>query len=249
MKQELVEKQTQELSTNVIKFEMDDFLEGGLEKDDIRIDKINIVQAMSTDVKAANKSLGEGDLYLSSNNKLVVKAGDKVEFTPLYTSKLVQVFQNKTKGMTWDTAQKGDWVATHAQSGMDMTQDLVQKDIILVKVMALFGLFHSKQFSQLIPYRFYFKSASFKAFQPLIMEISQFCEENPGKNQLDTVFTLQTKTEKNKKGTYFVPQVEFLRQSTLPEKAKALDMIAFARSLAKEETLDDSDELKNHADY
>jgi hypothetical protein len=245
-KQELQTTQKQELSNNVNTFDAAQFIDGGITKEDVRIGKLLITQAMSTDAKKANKELREGDVYLSQSFEKMSSQGEQLEFIPIYIEKLVQTFQNQTRGLTYETAKAGDWIDTQKAKDIKDT-NLISEDFIRVKVMAMFAYFLKG--SSILPQRLDFKKSSALAFQPMFEKIVSLTEQNPNTNQLHYVFTAETKEKTNKKGSFYVWEIKFKRKASEQETLNAVKLADMVKTISSETIYDDSDELENAAPF
>lgn len=190
-------------------------------------------------VKRQNKSLKDGDMYLSVTKGKAVEAGQVVKFIPLYAQKLIQTYENESKIATWEGAKKGKWVGTEALTKENQKLPVLDVGYIRHHVKSMYACILAEGFSSLLPIRIDFKRSSADSFQPLLEKIALEMEQ--GKRQTDLVFELSIESVQGEKGDYFVWKVDFLDYANDQEKAQAAKQLALIKSMSKDELLNDAD--------
>ena len=244
-KQELEVKSKNELAT--ASFDMASFVDGGLEKTDVRIQKLIVCQPMNP-IKEEMPEIKSGDMFLSVSKEVGLALGEEIELIPLYTQKLWAIFKNVSKIPTYEGSKRGDWIETVQKNAQNKNWENITEEFIRDSVMAMYTCFLGGSFSSMLPTRVDFKKSSYSAFQVIAEGIEKFTKNNPGTSQLDCVFTLTVKKKTNKDNqTFYVLSPKFARQSTEEEKQQALDLFNFVLATDDSEKLNDAD-LTNYAE-
>lgn len=242
-------KETQELNTEVSTFDMSSFMEDGLQKEDLKIETITLVQANST-VLQENTQLKPRQFYTSISRDLLTDR-EEWEFIALYTEPVVQVFKNKTGKEEWELAKKGDYIETVKRKDWNKAP-LITKEYIAYEIQSVFVSLIGEDMITEIPYKLNFKSSNKPAFQPIIKTLMKFSSE-PGFNQTHVVFKMGTKVIKGDESSWFGYDVSFSRKSTEEERASVARAMEILNSLSAETKLDDASEeghkepLRNYA--
>lgn len=236
-----VKKENNQLAeTTGEKFEMTDFMDGGLEASDVRLEKLVVVQSNSK-IRQENKELREGDVYLSLSRNKVLSEGEELEFIPLYIKKLVQIYENETKNPDPKLAKKGKYVQTVNSSEVPKSVPWVDEGFIRQQDRSVFSCILGKGFTKTFPYRISFKSSSMKNLNPLILKVTEHIQAGNGNNPIQLVFGLKTKSVSNDKSTWYVPEVTFKRLATPEEYADALETMKLMKSMNEATLYNDAD--------
>lgn len=226
-------------------FDLSNFVEGGIEAQDIKIPKALIVQSMST-AKRENKNLKDGDLFLSTSKEAIISLGEKVEFNPIFVEKLMQVFKNETGVATYEGSKRGDWIRTEAVTAHNKHLPEIDTDEIRPRNMACYSQIMSDKVASTFPTRLDFKGSSKKSFQIILEKVIAHAESGKARSvqapQLDLVFSLELVEQINKSNqAFYVLTPRFERLTTDEEYARSLKQMEMVKSLSTEEKYNDSD--------
>lgn len=249
--QALEVKKESSLSTDVEKFDVGGFIQGGIDITDIKVPKALIVQPMST-VKRENKSLKDGDLFISTSKKAILEVGQIIEFTPIFVEKLLQTFENETKIPTYEGAKKGDWINTEAVNNSNKNLPEIDEGYVRRRIMACYSLFHTPDLPSILPVRLDFRGSSKNAFQVIMEKVIAYAESGKAQSmahpQLELAFELTVVEKVNQKNqAFYVLEPSFSRLTTEEEQMKALKLLDMVKSLSEDDKYNDAD-LVNYAD-
>lgn len=239
MAKELKTQEVKELNTEVASFDMGDFMEDGLQQEDLRIEKVVLTQNNST-ILHENKELKGGDWYFSVSKNKCASQDQEWEFIPLMVQPLVQVFKNKNGSTDRKIAQKGDFVESVKRSEFPKEREMVDKDFICYDVKSMFIAPIGDGFIDTLPNRIDFKSSNMAAFQPVITKIIQM-KDTPGFNQTHLVFKISSKIQRKDNNSWYVFDVAFSRESTPEERQKVAKMMELIKTLDKKHLYNDTD--------
>lgn len=240
---EVVVKKGSELTNEVHEagdFDMSDFMDDGLEMDDIRLESLVVTQSNSK-ARDENEALQEGDVYLSISRDIVAKKGEKIFFVPLYIKKLVQIFENETKSADPNVARKGKYIETVPSKTVPKSVPYIDEGYIRQQVRTVFGCILSEGFSKVVPYKISFKSSSMKSLNPVMLKVTEHVNAKKGNLPYDLVFSVATKKVSNDKNSWYILDTEYARLITDDEKEDIKGCVSLIKSLNSEVLLDDSD--------
>jgi len=189
-------------------------LDTGAEIDarDLILPKILLMQGLSKQVADGKGRMGEIRGSLEEN--LLAEIGEGVAFIPFHFDKTWIIYE-KEKGKKESYKQTLPWRAENADWGWSDVVDGVE--IRRVQSLNFYCVLpHEIESGMFLPYVISFRSTGYKAGKNLITHAQKL--KMFGRPLASKVFTLKGLKTENELGTFYVPEVTVLRDSTQEEQ-------------------------------